>query len=97
MSQRKKIWYMVLVGMLCIFGSGLKTFAAEATIEQFTYTESYGVVTITDFADGLTEVNIGKVFPDAVEIVIGADAFRGNNITKVTIPKTVSYIKEYHQ
>ena len=95
MSQRKKIWYMVLVGMLCIFGSGLKTFAAEATIEQFTYTESYGVVTITDFADGLTEVNIGKVFPDAVEIVIGADAFRGNNITKVTIPKTVSYIKEY--
>ena len=95
MSQRMKLKYLVLIGFICICGSRLNAFAAEATINQFTYTENNGVVTITDYAGGSSEVNLGNIFPDATEIIIGAGAFYMSNVTSITIPKNVTSIGAY--
>ena len=92
MSQMIKEVCRVVLVFACVCFCSMKSYAAQATLDQLEYTENNGVVTVEGYNGGSANVDLGALFPDATEIIIENWAFYTSHITGITMPQTVTSI-----
>ena len=95
MSQMIKEVCRVVLVFACVCFCSMKSYAAQATLDQLEYTENNGVVTVEGYNGGSANVDLGALFPDATEIIIENWAFYTSHITGITMPQTVTSIGDW--
>lgn len=89
----KKIYYLLL-GLCCLlFMSACGELAKESPVEDFLYEMNYDEVIITGYKGTDLEIYIPSKINDRPVTTIGEDAFRGYDMTHVTIPDSVIVIE----
>lgn len=89
MRHLKKILVFVMIV------ATLSLFSCEKEVKEFEYQKVDGGIEITKYNGTASEINIPEEIDGKTVVSIGESAFETLKVTKITVPKTVTTIKNY--
>ena len=87
--------YLKKLLVFAIVFASLSLFSCEKEVKEFEYQKVDGGIEITKYNGTSNEINIPEEIDKKTVVSIGESAFETLQVTKITVPKTVTTIKNY--